>query len=98
MTEAAIYTATMAKIYADQGHFEKAARIYRRLLKLEPDRQELKDALYAVEQKHGDVKTTQSRDITLLFEKWMELLLHYRNLRKLKKLQNTAFNPIQKRV
>ena len=98
MNETAFYTATMAKVYADQGYFEKSAEIYRHLLKLEPDRQELKAALLEVEQKLKEEKKTHTRDLTLLFEKWFELLLRHHNLQKLKKLQNTTFNQTQKRV
>jgi YesN/AraC family two-component response regulator len=98
MNETAFYTPTMAKVYADQGYFEKSAQIYRHLLKLKPDRQELKAALREVEQKLKDEKKTHSRDLTLLFEKWFSLLLRRRNLLKLKKLQNTTFNQTRKRV
>ena len=31
-----IYTETMAKVYADQGHWEKVVEIYRHLLAMEP--------------------------------------------------------------
>ncbi|MDF1590005.1 MAG: hypothetical protein P1P89_00715 [Desulfobacterales bacterium] len=98
MNDSAFYTATMAKVYADQGYFEKSAEIYRHLLKLEPHRQELKAALLEVEQKVKAETKMHSRDLTPLFEKWIDLLLRRRNLQKLKKLQNTTFNQTQKRV
>jgi YesN/AraC family two-component response regulator len=98
MNETAFYTATMAKVYADQGYFEKSAEIYRHLLKLEPDRQELKEALLDVEQKIKAETKRHPRDLTPLFEKWLDLLLRRGNLQKLKKLQNTTFNQTQKRV
>ena len=98
MNETAFYTVTMAKVYADQGHFEESIRIYRHLLKLEPDRQELKAALLEVEQKLKGEKKANSRDLAPLFEKWLDLLLRYRNLQQLKKLQNTTLNQTRKRV
>jgi len=98
MNETAFYTATMAKVYADQGYFEKSAEIYRHLLKLEPHRQELKAALLEVEQKIKAETKMHPRNLTPLFEKWLDLLLRSRNLQKLKKLQNTTFNQTQKRV
>lgn len=98
MNETAFYTATMAKVYADQGYFEKSAKIYRHLLKLEPDRQELEAALLEVEQKLKAEKKAHPRDLAPLFEKWLSLLLRRRNLQKLKKLQNTTFNQTKKRV
>jgi len=98
MNETAFYTATMAKVYADQGYFEKSVEIYRHLLKLEPDRQELKAALLEVERKLKEEKQSHPRDLTPLFEKWLSLLLLRRNLQKLKKLQNSTFNPPPNRV
>lgn len=98
MNETAFYTATMAKVYADQGYFERSAEIYRHLLKLEPHRQELKAALLEVEQKIKAETKMHPRNLTPLFEKWLDLLLRSRNLQKLKKLQNTTFNQTQKRV
>jgi len=89
MSETAFYTATMAKVYADQGYFEKSAEIYRHLLKLEPNRPELKAALLEVERKLEAETKTHSRDLTPLFEIWIELLLRRRNQQILKKLQNT---------
>lgn len=98
MNDTAFYTATMAKVYADQGYFEKSAEIYRHLLDLEPHRQELKAALFEVEQKLKAQKKAHARDLSPLFEKWFSLLLKYRNLEQLKKLQNTTLNQSRKRV
>ncbi len=36
--EVDIYTETMAKVYADQGHWAKVVEIYRHLLASEPER------------------------------------------------------------
>ena len=91
MNETAFYTATMAKVYADQGYFEKSAEIYRHLLKLEPDRQELKEALLDVEQKIKAETKRHPRDLTPLFEKWLDLLLRRSNLQKLKKTPKYNF-------
>ncbi|MFZ0131956.1 MAG: hypothetical protein WAK95_05390 [Desulfobacterales bacterium] len=46
-----IRTATMAKIYAGQGHYDLAAEIYRHLLRENPDRREWADALGTIETK-----------------------------------------------
>jgi len=98
MNETAFYTATMAKVYADQGFYEKSAGIYRHLLKREPDRPDLKAALADVERKLEQRLKTQPRDLAVLFQQWLDLLLRYRNLQKLKKLQNTTFHQTQKRI
>jgi hypothetical protein len=75
----------MAKIYADQGNFEKAAEIYRYLLELEPDRQDLIDALSEVEK---ILFEKDPEDLVKLLSKWVDLLLKHYGLQKLKKLQN----------
>ncbi len=85
--ETEFYTETMAKIYVDQGYFEKAAKIYRHLLKAEPDRQELIEALVQVESKISTLKNKSLRDTVPLLAEWIELLLRYHNVRKLKRLK-----------
>ena len=79
------YTKTMAKVYADQGNFEKAAEIYKYLLKSEPDRQDLIDALYEIEKKRF---AEDPEGFIKLFSKWIDLLLKYNSLQKLKRLQS----------
>ena len=39
-----VYTETMAKVYAEQGHWAKAVEIYRILVADEPERQDYADA------------------------------------------------------
>ena len=51
MQDSDFKTATMAKVYSSQGHYEKAAQIYKHLLECEPDRQDLARALAVVEKK-----------------------------------------------
>jgi hypothetical protein len=46
-----IYTETMAKVYAAQGHWGKAAEIYRHLLTGTPARKDFSDALAEAEEK-----------------------------------------------
>ena len=85
--ETEFYTETMAKIYVDQGYFEKAAEIYRHLLKAEPDRQELIEALAQAESKISTPQNKSLRDTVPLLAEWIELLLRYHNVRKLKRLK-----------
>ena len=80
------YTATMAKIYADQGHFDKAVEIYRYLLKGEPDRPELIEALAEVEVRALRKQAMGGKDLGPLLGEWLDLLLKYKNIQKLKKL------------
>ena len=53
------YTVTMARVHADQGRYEAAARIYRYLLDRTPDRPDLQSAL-------NDVLTKTARSAGLL--------------------------------
>ena len=86
------YTKTMAKVYANQGYLTKAAEIYRFLLKQDlsdrqslPDRQSLIDELSKIEKKLSE-KTPG--DPVLLLSKWIDLMLKYNGLQKLKNIRN----------
>jgi len=83
----AFYTKTMAKVYADQGHWEKAVEVYRYLLNKEPNRQDLKDALREVESVRSDSKKKVPENLIPLFTEWIELMLDYNKTSKLKALQ-----------
>ena len=82
-----IYTETMAKVYADQGHWAKAVEIYRYLVQLEPQRQDLFDALeHARQEMHKNPDTTPET-LVPLFREWIEMLLQQEKLEKLRKLR-----------
>jgi uncharacterized membrane-anchored protein YjiN (DUF445 family) len=89
MADTEFYTATMAKVYADQGYLEKAAEIYRYLLAREPGRQALRSALAAVEKQLAQAHRTASRDLSGVFEEWIDLMLRYKRLQGLKKFQRS---------
>lgn len=78
------YTRTMAKVYADQGNLGKAAEIYNYLLKQEPGRQDLIDALSEIENRGFD---KDRENLFMLFSEWIDLLLKFNGIQKLKKLQ-----------
>ena len=82
-----VYTETMAKIYVEQGYFEKAAEIYRYLLKTEPNRRDLGEALAKVEDKISIQQKKTLRDLEPLLEEWIKLMLTYNNLLKLHRLK-----------
>ena len=81
------YTSTMAKIYADQGHFEKAAEIYRFLLKQEPDRQDLVESLSEIERKFFFNEKKDHGSLVSLFVKWFDLALCGNRLQTLRGIQ-----------
>ena len=84
MEDDVFYTRTMAKVYADQDNLGKAAEIYNYLLKQEPGRQDLIDALSEIENR-GFNKNREN--LFILFSEWIELLLKYNGTQKLKKLK-----------
>ena len=86
--ETDFYTATMAKVYADQGYWEKAAEIYRHLLIYEPERNDYLEALAEAEKKSISSGKKPFEDLTPLFQQWFDLMLRYKNLQKLRKFKN----------
>lgn len=81
------YTATMANVYAQQGHLGRAAEIYRHLLEREPDRMSFKEALSDIEERLRIEGPKSDSDLIPLCRKWIQLLLRYRWLRQLRKYQ-----------
>ncbi|MBR9986189.1 MAG: hypothetical protein KFF68_09780 [Desulfosarcina sp.] len=76
------YTVTMARVYADQGRYEEAARIYRYLLDQTPDRSDLRQALEAVTSK-WPAPPAHWHDISGLIERWVRLMVRRNALRRL---------------
>ena len=85
--ETDFYTGTMAKVYSGQGHWDKAAEIYRHLLKLEPERTDYLEALAEAERMLNTTVNRQVEDLTPLFQQWIDLMLKYKNLQKLRRLK-----------
>jgi hypothetical protein len=77
-------TETMAQIYADQGHYEKAAVIYRRLLLQAPAREDLRNRLKAIEEQ---LKSTGSQSLSTKFSAFIDLLLKKKQIDKLRNLR-----------
>ena len=77
-------TETMARIYADQGHYDKAAVIYRRLLMQNPERADFHDRLEALEALQ---KAADSHSLADHMSEWVQLLMKKRQIDKLRKLQ-----------
>ena len=85
--ETDFYTGTMAKVYAGQGHWDKAAEIYRYLLRREPERTDYLEALAEAERMSKTTASEEARDLALLFHEWIDLMLKYKNLQKLRRLK-----------
>ena len=88
MTEdTTIQTATMAAIFANQGHYEKAAEIYRLLLRQDPSRKDITAALAEIEKKQFDRRTSGAGSLDALVEEWLTLIFQYQQLQNLKKIK-----------
>jgi len=79
------YTVTMARVYADQGRYEAAARIYRYLLDRTPDRVDLQQALADVLAAIPAVPS-QLEGVRTLVARWVRLMLRYNALRRLERI------------
>jgi len=79
------YTVTMARVHADQGRYEAAARIYRYLLDRTPDRPDLQSALDDVLAKLPEAPDCWA-DIAGSVERWIGLMLRYNELHRLKRI------------
>lgn len=84
--ETEFYTATMASVYAEQGHWEKAAEIYRHLLEKEPSRDDYAAALERAEKKVKQNHHDSLENLAALFHQWFDLMLKYKSLQKLRQL------------
>jgi hypothetical protein len=80
------YTRTMAAVMAGQGHWEKAAEIYRHLLAREPERAaELRELLQNAERQAAAAR--DAGGLAPLFDRWLELLLAAGNIARLERLR-----------
>jgi len=79
-----IYTETMAKVYADQGHWAKVVEIYRHLLAIKPERLDFADALAEAENR---MKMKAPEQLVPLIREWFELMFKFEKLQKLNKLK-----------
>jgi tetratricopeptide (TPR) repeat protein len=82
-----IKTATMAKIFAQQGHFDEAIEIYRYLLSKDPEQKDLADALARTAEKRDKELAAGPRDIVSTLSNYIGLLLNFRQLFDLQDLQ-----------
>ena len=85
--EIGIYTETMAKVYAAQGHWGKAAEIYRHLLTEAPARKDFADALAEAEKKINKDSGNSPEQLVPLFREWIELLFRREKLQKLRNMK-----------
>jgi len=87
MKDPDFFTVTMARVYASQGYWAKAAEIYRHLLKEEPERRDIAEALSEVERKMDEAENKKPGDLLPLFREWIRLVFEYRRLQGLRELR-----------
>ena len=80
------YTATMARVYADQGRYARAARIYGYLLDQTPDRMDLKQALDDVLSKLPGA-AAQWEEVSNVIARWVRLMLRCKALRQIERIR-----------
>lgn len=85
-----IYTRTMAKVYSQQGHHDRAIEIYHHLLKQHPDQLDLNDGLRLAKRQLRLQRKACARELTALVKEWIELMQKYQLLKKLNCLRETA--------
>lgn len=80
-------TVTMARVFAGQGLYDKAAGIYHKLLEQDPDRSDLIDALSELEKIRAEKEKDLKRTIVPLFSEWFDLALSNNRIELLNKLK-----------
>jgi len=85
-------TVTLAQVFAAQGHWEKSVEIYRNLLRQEPGRPDLVQALADAEAALRAAKPSSSPALVALLQEWTDLLLTYDRLRRLQRFKARMSN------
>jgi hypothetical protein len=68
------FSATMARLYADQGYLRKAAQVYRYLVQQAPDRMDLRRELAVVEEEIRLQTHPTQKELGLLMQDWAALM------------------------
>jgi tetratricopeptide (TPR) repeat protein len=89
-------TATLARVFAEQGHWEKSVEIYRNLLRQDPDRPDLAQALAAAEAALRAAQPQPAQTLAPLFQEWIDLLLRCDRIRKLRRFKTRISNSTPK--
>ena len=80
------YTETMAKVYANQGRYDAAVRVYRYLLEQSPDRQDLEEALAAVSAM-APQENVRWEAVADLIDQWVRLMIYRQTLQRLRQIR-----------
>ncbi len=88
--DSAFNTVTMAEIYAKQGLYDKAVKIYNKLLEQDPGRNDLLEALSALDKMRIEANKDLKKKIIPLFSEWIDLMLCNNRLKLLERLKNSG--------
>ena len=89
-------TVTLARVFAEQGHWDKSAEIYRNLLRQDPGRPDLVQALAEAEAALRAAQPPPSQALVPLFREWIDLLLRTDRIRQLRRFKTRISNSDQK--
>ena len=99
MTDNPLYnTASMARLCADQGYFDRSAEIYRRLLKTDPENEAWRRELAEVEAKQSAVTRVSGMaaerldQLEPLIQKWVQLMVEHNLKVEFDKIRNIMRN------
>ena len=82
-----VYTITMARIYAGQGHLEKARRIYRHIIAQNPADLDAREALNELDtQIANGGREADKPDLSERIKEWADLAGQYNRIQRIKKL------------
>ena len=79
------YTKPLAKLYADQGHYDKAIEIYQYLTKKFPERKDISDDLSDLKIKIQRIETSAKPELAVLFQQWFDLIARYKQMNAIQK-------------
>lgn len=80
-------TMTLARVFAEQGHWEKSVEIYRSLLRQDPDRPDVVQALADAQAALHGAEPASARALAPLLQEWIDLLLKHDRLRRLRRFK-----------
>ncbi len=83
------YTATIAGLLAEQGHWPEAAEVYRHLVQTHPDREDLVRALAEAERHAQESAPACAADLDPLFAQWVGLMSKLQRMRRLQRFRRT---------
>lgn len=80
------YTATMARLFAEQGYLRKAVQIYRYLLEQAPHRDDLREALVDLERRIEQQEKPSIKELGLLLRDWKDWIEEYKKMKRQRRI------------